>query len=61
MVQITVGEMPEQKETFSIHKDFICQKVPFFKTLFDGPFNEAITQSASFPEDDLPTFRRFIA
>ncbi|TVY35864.1 hypothetical protein LOCC1_G008543 [Lachnellula occidentalis] len=48
MVDLYVGP---RKEHFHVHKDLLCNKIPYFAKMFKGGFQEAITNSASFPED----------
>ncbi|KFX86795.1 hypothetical protein V490_08836 [Pseudogymnoascus sp. VKM F-3557] len=54
-VHITVGDN-ESKLTFTVHKDLIVSRSKFFSAMFDGNFLEAMTSSASFPDDDPSAF-----
>ena len=55
IVQITVGN-DESKRTFTVHKNLLISKSKFFSAMFDSNFLEAVTSSASFPEDDPSAF-----
>lgn len=55
IVQITVGN-GESKRTFTVHKNLLISKSKFFSAMFDSNFLEAVTSSASFPEDDPSAF-----
>ncbi|KAH7348888.1 hypothetical protein BKA65DRAFT_398386 [Rhexocercosporidium sp. MPI-PUGE-AT-0058] len=55
MVDIHVGEAPNAKH-FRIHKAILCQKVPFFDTMFNGGFKEATENKANLPSDRWETF-----
>ncbi|KFY56104.1 hypothetical protein V496_06792 [Pseudogymnoascus sp. VKM F-4515 (FW-2607)] len=55
IVQITVGG-DESKRTFNVHKNLLVSKSRFFSAMFDSNFLEAVTSSASFPEDDPSAF-----
>lgn len=54
-VTCCVGTGAERRE-FSFSKKILCDKIPYFQALFNGPFLEGISQSADFPEDDPTTF-----
>ncbi|OBT91252.1 hypothetical protein VE02_00335 [Pseudogymnoascus sp. 03VT05] len=55
IVQITVGD-DEFKRTFTVHKNLLVSKSRFFSAMFDSNFLEAVTSSASFPDDDPSAF-----
>jgi hypothetical protein len=54
IVKITVGK-GEAKKIFTVHKKKLCENVPYFDKMFNGPFKEGETQSATMPEDDSNT------
>jgi hypothetical protein len=51
----------ETKQRFHIHKGLICQKSDFFNKLFNGGFKEAVTQSATLPEEHPKVFGIFVS
>ncbi|TVY93103.1 hypothetical protein LAWI1_G001596 [Lachnellula willkommii] len=53
MVNLYVGP---RKEHFHVHKELLCNKIPYFEKMFKGGFQEAVTNSASFPEDAPDSF-----
>lgn len=53
MVDLYVGP---KKEHFHVHKNILCDKIPYFEKMFKGGFQEAVTNSASFPEDVADSF-----
>ncbi|OBT66075.1 hypothetical protein VE03_05157 [Pseudogymnoascus sp. 23342-1-I1] len=55
IVQITVGD-DEFKRIFTVHKNLLTSKSRFFSAMFDSNFLEAMTSTASFPEDDPSAF-----
>lgn len=55
MVTLTVGTGPNER-VFHVHRDLLCRKVGYFRTMFDGRFLEAQSGRATFPEDDPKTF-----
>ncbi|TVY81684.1 hypothetical protein LSUE1_G005999 [Lachnellula suecica] len=55
MVSIYVGE-DEDEEHFTVHKELLCNKIPYFQKMFQGGFNEAKTSVARFPEDEPESF-----
>ncbi|TVY49193.1 Actin-binding protein [Lachnellula occidentalis] len=57
MVDILIGP---GKETFRVHKNLLCTKVPYFHKMFSGGFKEASEQAAKMPDDDPGTFGLFL-
>ncbi|TVY93102.1 hypothetical protein LAWI1_G001595 [Lachnellula willkommii] len=55
MVNIYVGE-GDDKEHFHVHKELLCNKIPYFEKMFKGGFQEATTNEARFPEDNPESF-----
>ncbi|KAN0095037.1 hypothetical protein V8E51_015748 [Hyaloscypha variabilis] len=53
LVDLYVG--PERAH-YRIHKEALCDKVPYFEKMFKGGFKEATSQSADFPEDCSESF-----
>ena len=53
IVLIFVG--PEKK-VYSVHKDLICSKIPFFGKAFQGTFNEALTGRMHLPDVSSQAF-----
>lgn len=53
MVTLIVGP---QKHVFTVHSKLLCDKVKYFKAMFDGEFEEASSGVATFPEDDVQSF-----
>ncbi|KAI9643279.1 hypothetical protein NHQ30_007896 [Ciborinia camelliae] len=53
IVKLCVG--PEKK-VLRVNKEILCKKIPYFSKMFQGSFQEAASNSASFPEDDLEAF-----
>lgn len=45
-----------RKETFTVHKLFICQYSPFFDAAFNGDFEEGATQELDLPDTDPSAF-----
>ena len=39
-----------------VHKAFLCHKIPYFDKMFNGGFNEASTNKATFPDDEPQAF-----
>jgi hypothetical protein len=61
IVNIYVGDPDEdEEEHFTVHKELLCNKVPYFEKMFKGGFAEAKTNTAKFPEDDPDTFDIFL-
>lgn len=58
MVDLFVGS-PEP-QLFRVHKKIICEKIPYFKTMFESGFKEALENKATFPEDDPEVFDNLI-
>jgi hypothetical protein len=57
MVNIYVGDPEKDEEKhFIVHKELLCNKVPYFEKMFKGGFAEAKTNTAKFPEDDPEAF-----
>ncbi|CZR66762.1 uncharacterized protein PAC_16663 [Phialocephala subalpina] len=59
VVNITIGTGDLQK-SFNVHKTPLCKKIPYFDKMFNGSFEEASTQRATFPEDHLVPFMLLI-
>ncbi|TVY15019.1 hypothetical protein LARI1_G006903 [Lachnellula arida] len=55
MVNIYVGE-GDDKEHFHVHKELLCNKIPYFEKMFKGGFQEATTNEARFSEDNPESF-----
>ncbi len=53
MVSLCVG--PE-KYVFLVHKKPLCKKIVYFAKMFGSGFEEASTNAATFPEDNIATF-----
>ena len=53
MVTLYVGKKEVQ---FTVHKDILCNKIPYFEKMFKGGFQEAADNAAKFPEDDPQSF-----
>ncbi|TVY36838.1 hypothetical protein LOCC1_G007065 [Lachnellula occidentalis] len=53
MVTLFVGE---KEARFTVHKEILCNKIPYFEKMFKGSFQEATTNEARFPEDDPQSF-----
>ncbi|KAL3419293.1 hypothetical protein PVAG01_09515 [Phlyctema vagabunda] len=53
IVELYIG--PEQK-LMRVHKDILCEKVPYFEKAFEGGLGEAWKSKATFPEDDVSAF-----
>ncbi|KAF4626408.1 hypothetical protein G7Y89_g11753 [Cudoniella acicularis] len=53
MVDLFVG--PEKKR-FHVHKSVLCQRVPYFRAMFESEFIEAQENLATFPEDNAESF-----
>lgn len=60
IVKLVVGSDDEAK-TFPVHRKRLCQKVPYFEAMFNGPYIEGQTQSAKMPEDDPIAFQSMLA
>ncbi|KAH7384761.1 hypothetical protein BKA64DRAFT_726276 [Cadophora sp. MPI-SDFR-AT-0126] len=59
IVTIVVGSGAKTK-SFKIHKALLCTKVTFFDKMFNGPFSEGTTQTASLPEEEILTLKLFL-
>ncbi|TVY51232.1 hypothetical protein LCER1_G006740 [Lachnellula cervina] len=55
MVNIYVGK-GDAEEHFTVHKELLCNKIPYFEKMFKGGFQEATTNEARFPEDTPASF-----
>jgi hypothetical protein len=53
MVDLFVGE-PDPK-LYRVHK-ILCQKIPYFKKMFESNFKEVNENRAKFPEDTQESF-----
>lgn len=53
MVTLTVGT---SQKVFKVHRKILCDRIPYFDKMFRGLFQEAITSTAIFPEDDPGMF-----
>ncbi|KUJ17039.1 uncharacterized protein LY89DRAFT_734031 [Mollisia scopiformis] len=51
-VKLVVTSLCEHPRIFTVHKQLLCQKIPYFDKMFNGPFAEGTTQSATLHEDD---------
>lgn len=56
-VTIIVGE---NKRSFHIHVDLLCDASSFFKAAFTGAFKESSEKTMYLPEDDEGTFELFV-
>lgn len=58
MVKLVVGaESPKSSDnTFLVHKDLLCRKIPYFKNMFTDGWKESDEKGATFPEDDVKSF-----
>lgn len=54
-VHMTVG-YDEFKRTFTAHKNILVSKSKFFSAMLESSFLEAVTSTASFPDDDPSAF-----
>lgn len=59
MVILEVGTGPS-KAVFNIHREILCEKIEVLDKMFNGRFQEAITQTATFPEDSPPAFKKML-
>lgn len=41
---------------FAVHKDLLCNRVPYFHSMFHSRFQEGLSNKATFPEDDVDAF-----
>lgn len=57
IVTIFVG--PENRE-FKIHKKLLSSQCAVFDRMFNGAFQEGVTQTATLPEDDVGAFGCFL-
>ncbi|KAJ8071942.1 hypothetical protein OCU04_002246 [Sclerotinia nivalis] len=53
MVDLYVGP---SKTHYRVHKAFLCSKIPYFNKMFNSNFSEALSNSATFPEDSTEAF-----
>ena len=53
MIDVLVG--PTEK-LFRVHKQIICQKIPFFYSMFNGAWKQPGQTSVTLPEDSPPEF-----
>jgi hypothetical protein len=53
MVDLYIGP---DKVHFSVHKELLCNKIPYFDKMFKGQFEEGAINSATFPEDAPDSF-----
>ena len=56
IVELLVGP---QGERFTIHKQLLCNKSPYFEAAFKGKFKEAKKKQMKLPEDDVTAFKQF--
>jgi hypothetical protein len=56
-VDLIVG--PEENH-YTVHRDLLCHKIPYFNKLLNGDFREANQTSVHFPEDDPVAFKFLI-
>jgi hypothetical protein len=57
MVDIYVGF---EERHFRIHRQLLCDRIPYFEKMFNGHFKEASEGIARFPEDDPAAFDSLI-
>jgi len=57
MVEIFVRK---SKQRFHVHKGLLCDKVPYFKNMFESGFQKSIEQTATLLEDNPEAFTLFI-
>ncbi|KAI9810842.1 MAG: hypothetical protein M1827_006049 [Pycnora praestabilis] len=57
VVTVRVGA---EDTPFSLHKDLLCSRSPFFNSALRNIFLETTTQQVVLPEDDVETFQYFI-
>lgn len=55
-VKLKVGPTTEKEKVFTVHKKRLCEKIPYFNTMFNGGWKESTEQIASFPEDTFDSF-----
>lgn len=53
MVDLLVG--PEKK-LYRVHKTLLCNKAPYFEKMFKNEWQEASSNTATFPEDTVESF-----
>ncbi|KAF7863071.1 hypothetical protein EAF04_007154 [Stromatinia cepivora] len=53
MVDLYVGP---SKTHYRVHKAFLCSKIPYFEKMFNSNFSEALSNSATFPDDPTEAF-----
>jgi hypothetical protein len=54
IVEIRVGTA--HVRSFMVHKKLLCDKIPHFKKMFEGPWKATGEKIATFPEDDADAF-----
>jgi hypothetical protein len=59
VVHITVGTEPA-RQSFAIHKELLCRKVPYFDAMFNGGYAETVSQVGDLPEESLEAFELFV-
>ncbi|RAL62006.1 hypothetical protein DID88_002495 [Monilinia fructigena] len=57
VVELHVGL---EKKVIRVNKKLLCKKIPYFSKMFQGSFQEAISNAASFPEDEVEAFNDLI-
>jgi hypothetical protein len=57
IVDIFVG--PDLKH-FKVHQKVLCETVPYFDKMLQGPFKEAVEHTVRLPEDDPDAFGLFL-
>ena len=58
VITVKVGTEPK-KESFFIHKELACSKLPFFRAAMSGAWEEAKTGVVVMPDDDPEVFSLF--
>ncbi|KAH6669005.1 hypothetical protein B0J14DRAFT_488100, partial [Halenospora varia] len=53
MAELYVGP---QMKLFRVHKELLCKKIPYVRKMFQGGFQEAQQNSATFSEDTEEAF-----
>ncbi|KAF2007946.1 hypothetical protein P154DRAFT_528596 [Amniculicola lignicola CBS 123094] len=59
-VRVIVGSEYEAQESFTIHKDLICSRSPFFRKALAGSWKEAAEQIVPLPSDDPEIFQWYL-
>ncbi|TGO60642.1 hypothetical protein BOTNAR_0142g00130 [Botryotinia narcissicola] len=57
MVDLFVGS---DKKLIRVHKGILCRKIPYFDKMFNGPWVESASNSATFPDDTFESFDMLI-